>query len=57
MLLVFELTQPDVGYVIGMERLALFLRQICDEYDAYNILFNSIFSNNFLWAIFSQNHR
>lgn len=56
MLLMFELTQPDVGYVIGMEKYALFLRRICDEYDAYNIFFNSMFANDFLWAIFSQNH-
>ena len=55
-LLMFELTQPDVGYVIGMEKYCIFLKSICDEYDTFNILFNSYFSNDFSWAVISQNH-
>ena len=55
-LLIFELSQPDVGYVIGMEKVAIFLRRLCEEFESFLIFYNCIFSFKFIWAIYSQNH-
>lgn len=55
MLLVFEYLHPDVGYVIGMERLAFFLRSMVgiEEETAFIIMYNIYFSSEFLWATLS----
>ena len=55
MMLVFEMSQPDIGYVPGMEKLAIFLRKMMEEDSAFIIFFNIIFSSNFLWSIYEQN--
>ena len=55
MLLVFEYLHPDIGYVIGMERLAFFLRSMVgiEEESAFIIMYNIYFSCDFLWATLS----
>lgn len=54
--LLFELSQPDIGFVIGMEKVALFFKRICNDYEAFIVFHNSIFSSSLLWSIYSQNH-
>lgn len=55
-ILIFELSQPDIGFVIGMEKIAMFFKRICNDYEAFIVFHNSIFSSSFLWALYSQNH-
>lgn len=55
-ILLWELSQPDIGYVIGMEKIATFFKRICNDYEAFIVFHNSIFSSSFLWTVYSQNH-
>lgn len=52
MLLVFEYLHPDLGYVVGMEKLAFFLRSMVgiEEDAAFIVMYNIYFSCEFLWA-------
>jgi len=56
MMLIFELNQPDVGYVPGMEKIAMFLRKISSEVEAFIVMFNMIFAYPFVWGIYNQEH-
>lgn len=51
-LLVFESYQPNIGYVPGLEKIALFLMKNCDEPTAFTMLYNILFSSKLLWAYF-----
>lgn len=55
MMLVFEYLHPDIGYVIGMERVAFFIRSMVgiDEDTGFFILYNLYFSCDFLWTTLS----
>lgn len=55
MLLIFEYLQPDVGYVIGMERTAFFIHSMVglEEDTAFIIMYNLYFSGEFLWTTLS----
>ena len=55
MLLIFELNQPDVGYVPDMETVVMFLRKLAPEDQAFIIFFNLIFSYTLIWSIYNQN--
>lgn len=57
MMLIFEMYQPDIGYVPGMEKIALFLRKIMEESTAFIIFFNVIFASPFMWSIYKQDHQ
>lgn len=51
-LLVFEVYQPSIGYVPGIEKIALFLVWQLDEATAWEVLHNILFSSKLLWAWF-----
>lgn len=55
MMLAFEYLHPDIGYVIGMERVAFFLRSMVgfEEDTGFIILYNLYFSCDFLWTTLS----
>lgn len=56
LLLVFEYFQPDVGYVIGTEKLAYFLRRLMDEETCFIIFYNIYFTSEFLWGLLTNDH-
>ena len=56
MLLVFEYFQPDVGYVIGTEKLVYFLRRLMDEETCFIIFYNIYFTSEFLWGLLTNDH-
>lgn len=51
-LLVFESYQPNIGYVPGLEKLAVFFKKSCDESTAFSMMYNILFSSKLLWAYF-----
>jgi len=57
MLLIFEISQPDIGYVIGMEKIAMFLKRICDDFESFLVFYNLVFSFKFMWSCYSQDHK
>lgn len=50
MLLVFEYYQPSIGYVPGLEKIALFYRKLADEPTAFTLMFNTLFNSKLIWC-------
>lgn len=49
-LLAFELYQPNIGYVPGLEKIVYFLRKLGDEPSTFLLLFNFLFNSRMIWG-------